>query len=299
MNPQNNAFNANYKTENGLLEILPKSPIETSQYLAWDGIEVQSHHQPAAEMPEYISGQHLISIHHLQSPLSCERFIDGQRKDEYIWDEQVVIIPASSSHKAQWGNSVSATVLVIDPKRLVHVAHESVNIEKVELQPTFSQHDKVIHHIGSLLAMELNSKVPSSKLYIDGLTTALCAHLLRQYCTIKPLLQSHEDGLPPYMLQQAVEYIQSHLAGDVSLNAIATELGISQYYFCRLFKQSVGQTPHAYVIQQRIERSKRLLKQQGITINDISVDCGFANPSHFARCFRRATGLSPKQFRML
>lgn len=93
--------------------------------------------------------------------------------------------------------------------------------------------------------------------------------------------------------------MNAHLDENVSLATISEELEISQYYFCRLFKQSTGMAPHAYLIQQRVERSKPLLKQRELTINEIAIACGFANPSHFARHFRNHTGISPKQFRML
>jgi AraC family transcriptional regulator len=58
-------------------------------------------------------------------------------------------------------------------------------------------------------------------------------------------------------------------------------------------------TPHAYLIQQRVERSKQLLRLKEYSMLDIAIECGFANPSHFAKWFRRYKGISPKQFRML
>lgn len=93
--------------------------------------------------------------------------------------------------------------------------------------------------------------------------------------------------------------MQSHLAEKISLVAIAAELGISQHYFCRLFKQTTGTTPHQYLIKLRVERAKHLLKNTQLPINAIADECGFTNPSHLARHFRRDTDLSPKQFRML
>jgi AraC family transcriptional regulator len=131
------------------------------------------------------------------------------------------------------------------------------------------------------------------------MATALAAHFLRNYSTRKHSLPEYEDGLPKYKLKQALEYMNVHLSENISLATIADELGISQYYFCRLFKQSTGMTPHAYLIQQRVERSKQLLRLKEYSMLDIAIECGFANPSHFAKHFRKHTGISPKQFRML
>jgi len=100
-------------------------------------------------------------------------------------------------------------------------------------------------------------------------------------------------------LKQAVEYINENLEITVSLTAIAAELGMSQYHFCRLFKRSTGMTSHQYLIQQRVERAKQLLKQPGQTVTEIASECGFANQSHLAKHFGKRLGMSPKQFRKL
>ncbi|MBD2608444.1 helix-turn-helix transcriptional regulator [Scytonema hofmannii FACHB-248] len=51
-----------------------------------------------------------------------------------------------------------------------------------------------------------------------------------------------------------------------------------------------------HLIQQRVERAKDLLKRSQLTITAIALDCGFANQSHFAKCFRKHTGMNPKKF---
>jgi AraC family transcriptional regulator len=113
------------------------------------------------------------------------------------------------------------------------------------------------------------------------------------------ILREDPNGLSAARLQQSIEYINAYLGEDLSLTTIAAHLEMSQYYFCRLFKQSMGISPHQYLIQQRIEKAKLLLQQPEYRIIDIAAECGFANPSHFARCFRRSTGVSPHQFRSI
>jgi AraC family transcriptional regulator len=119
------------------------------------------------------------------------------------------------------------------------------------------------------------------------------------HCNKLRTKQNIFDGLPSAKLQQAVDFINEHLGENLSLTEIAAQVDMSQFYFCRLFKQSVGMTPHKYLIQQRVERAKSLLKQREYEIVDIAADCGFANPSHFAKCFRQYTGVSPQQFRSI
>lgn len=84
-------------------------------------------------------------------------------------------------------------MIVLNSEHLANVAHESINAEQVELLPTFPQFDSVIYQIGMLFQMELKSDGTQSKLYLDGLTTALSAHLLRQYCTTQQPIRNHEN----------------------------------------------------------------------------------------------------------
>ncbi|MFB2893510.1 helix-turn-helix domain-containing protein [Aerosakkonemataceae cyanobacterium BLCC-F50] len=98
-------------------------------------------------------------------------------------------------------------------------------------------------------------------------------------------------------LRQALDYIQEHLGEDISLEAIANYLNISQYHFSHLFKESMGISPYQYVLQQRVERAKQLLKQRELTIAEITVECGFANQAHLFKHFHKFLGMSPTKYR--
>lgn len=78
---------------------------------------------------------------------------------------------------------------------------------------------------------------------------------------------------------------------------MAQMLGISRYYFIRIFKQTFGITPYQYLLQHRIERAQCLLKQSKLSLSDIAIECGFANQSHLTNHFKRQLGITPKTFR--
>jgi AraC family transcriptional regulator len=103
-------------------------------------------------------------------------------------------------------------------------------------------------------------------------------------------------GLPRYKLQKVIAYIDEHLSENLSLATIAQQIGISQFYFGHLFKQTMGVSPHQYLLQQRIERAKQLLLQNRPNIADIALAVGFSNQSHFTRRFKQVVGITPKRF---
>jgi transcriptional regulator GlxA family with amidase domain len=106
------------------------------------------------------------------------------------------------------------------------------------------------------------------------------------------------QGLPKAKLNRALDYIDRHLDEEIMLSDIASHLGFSQYHFGRLFKQSIGLTPHVYLVLQRVKRAQQLLQETELTVLEITHECGFANPSHFAKYFRKYVGMAPREFRV-
>ncbi|MGH2414636.1 MAG: AraC family transcriptional regulator [Microcystaceae cyanobacterium] len=274
--------------------------IHSSHQAGWKNIHLAYYQLPAMEIPETSSLQHIISLPFHKQPTEVELVFDGKRYlVQYDQNETgcLDICPAYAPLRAKWSQGANLTHCYLEPTFLTHAAYESVNPERVELKPTIKEPDPLVWQIVLALKAVLETDATNSCFYAESMATALAAHFLKYYSTRKHILQEYEDGLPKHKLKQALEYISEHLRENVSLAEVAAELGMSQFYFCRLFKQSTGMTPHAYLIQQRVERSKQLLKQAESTMNDIAIECGFANPSHFAKCFRQHTSLSPKQFR--
>jgi len=125
----------------------------------------------------------------------------------------------------------------------------------------------------------------------------LAVHLLRQYSAIKPRLTVYNGGLPQRQLIQILEYIDANLHEDIKLADLAQLLGMSQFHFSHLFKQAMGIAPYQYLLQQRIERAKQLLKKSDRSIIEIALVCGFNSHSHLSKQFRQITGMTPKAYR--
>lgn len=282
---------------NELLQILPNPPLLLSQDLQWNGIYVQQHYQPAWETPEYSHIRHMLLVHTAQQAVQAERVLDGHRQTEQLRDGGVVLVPATVQHQANWNQENTFTLLFLEPAYLVQVAHESITLDRLELIPQFARADPLIYQIGRSLKAELESPGLSDRLFVDSLTTALSIHILRNYASRPQSLREHPGGLSQRNLQQAIDYIETYLGEDLSLESIASTLGMSQYYFARLFKQSMGIAPYQYVIGQRVERAKQLLDQTPSSLSDIALQCGFASQGHLNLHFKRLVGVTPREFR--
>ncbi|MEM8779760.1 MAG: AraC family transcriptional regulator [Cyanobacteria bacterium P01_G01_bin.49] len=222
----------------------------------------------------------------------------GEEYDGCFSPFDFLLLPAFTPAFFAWNKTDESIIFTIEPNTLERVAIENdcLSPSRVELKPIIYDQDPKLDFFTRLFYEEITQKAVGTKLFTESIANLFLIHLLRNYCTFTPKLRQERSGLSPRKLQQAVTYIQDNLAEDISLQAIATEVNMSRYYFCRLFKKSTGITPHQYLIKSRIERAQELLSRKHQSIADVSLQVGFANQSHFTKHFKRLVGITPKQF---
>lgn len=92
-------------------------------------------------------------------------------------------------------------------------------------------------------------------------------------------------------------WLDAHAAEPIGLKCAARESGVSPYHFLRLFTRVTGVTPHQYLVRARLARAAQLLARDARPIGTIAYEVGFGDLSNFVRSFRRAAGVSPREFR--
>lgn len=100
----------------------------------------------------------------------------------------------------------------------------------------------------------------------------------------------------PDNLKQLAAHMDNHCAGDLSLDDLCAYSGFSPGHLIRAFKQHFGMTPHAYLINRRIQYSQKELKA-GRPLADVALSAGFADQAHFQRTFKRLVAATPTQYR--
>jgi AraC family transcriptional regulator len=147
------------------------------------------------------------------------------------------------------------------------------------------------------LKSELEAGAAGAGLYIDSLANTLATHLLRRYTSRSDARMVAAVGTVQHDFTQVIDYIETYLEQPIDLEELAQIAGMSRFYFCRLFKASIGLTPHQFVIRRRVERAKRLLGKSGLSIAEVAIACGFANQDHLTRYFKRVMQVTPGVFR--
>jgi AraC family transcriptional regulator len=93
------------------------------------------------------------------------------------------------------------------------------------------------------------------------------------------------------------DYIEANLGTDMRIGDLAGLAAMSRFHFTRVFRATVGTTPHRYVLERRLERARNLLRTTTVAVRDIAVATGFADQSHLTRLVKRRFGVTPGALR--
>ena len=93
------------------------------------------------------------------------------------------------------------------------------------------------------------------------------------------------------------DHIERHLENPIAVIELADLVSLSIGYFCRAFKESFGDTPHAYIMQMRLERAQELMLTTADPLSQIALACGLSDQAHLSRLFRQAMGETPSVWR--
>jgi AraC-like DNA-binding protein len=173
--------------------------------------------------------------------------------------------------------------------------------DELELVDAGSKPSRLLLALGAELKDTLLAEDPSPTLYVDSLCLSLLSHLIRKHSNLTDTPASARSqprgGLAPWQVHRVCEYLQSDLTADAGLIELAALIDVSVEHLCRAFKVSTGLPPHAWLVARRLESASELLETTDFTIEEIAAQVGYAEPSHLARMFRRAHGVSPTRYR--
>ncbi|WP_448098792.1 helix-turn-helix transcriptional regulator [Luteibacter yeojuensis] len=104
-------------------------------------------------------------------------------------------------------------------------------------------------------------------------------------------------GLAPWQARRVATHVDENLAFPITIDHLSTIAGLSSSYFCRAFKDTFGEPPHAYIMRRRVERAQSLMLQTREPLSQIALACGLSDQAHLCNLFRRLVGQSPSHWR--
>ena len=158
--------------------------------------------------------------------------------------------------------------------------------------------DDVIHRVGRSIVEVLKHETTAGRMYVETVSTTLAARLLQKYVdgTAAESTEPTQQAFDQARLRRVLDYIESSIQDDMTLDGLAAVAGYSTFHFARKFTQAMGVPPHRYISRLRLERAKAELAECKLPLAEIALNARFSSQASFTRAFHRATGTTPKQY---
>ena len=277
-----------------IVDALANKPRLASRKEYWRGAILEEH----AMAPTYVDPL-VMKWHFLAMPITPVRIKVGWRLDGRDiageLDPGTVTIHAAGDQASIWWKQYTDAVIVsLDPDCAGQQFTEDVLTGGMRLPSILSVGDPILVSLLHVLHSDLKAGHPSGKLFGECVLQSLNIHLAHTYSSTR---MATAGSLPPRIVRQACEYIETHLATPLSLAEISQSVQFSPYHLNRTFRKATGQSLWAYVLHRRIERSRELMRLQRLSLLQISQMVGFETYGQFIAAFRRQFGVNPGQFR--
>ena len=156
------------------------------------------------------------------------------------------------------------------------------------------------------LANSLVELLESARRDLDGDQDAARASIARAASLLRVALDrsAHGEGessapgtLAGWQIHRVKVFVDNHLDRTIHIKDLAVVAQRSVAYFCRAFKRTLGETPHAFIVRRRLTRAGHLMLASDLTLSEIALSCGFTDQAHLSKLFRQCNGQSPAVWR--
>lgn len=215
---------------------------------------------------------------------------------EFI-ENSIYIRDLSDTYKADLRGPFDFVLFEISPASLGKIADDAEMSGVTSLSVETASKDIVLANLARALVPSLEKPEEANALFVDQMTTAIGTYLVQRYGgrpakasdRLGSLSRAHEDLAKSLLLE--------NLDGNVSISAVAQMCNLSRGYFIRAFRETTGMTPYQWVLRERIDRARDLLRASNTPLAEVAIACGFADQSHFTRVFAGIVGTTPGNWR--
>lgn len=143
-----------------------------------------------------------------------------------------------------------------------------------------------------------NTETPSK--FFESETMALIAELLSEIIKVSASrVGENKNNKTNQVVDRGIDFIRKNHSNRISLEDIALAAYCSKYHFSRIFKKMTGSSPYTYLINYRINASKKKLKLTDKSIAEIAIEVGFDSPSNYSKTFHVLEGITPQMYRKI
>jgi AraC family transcriptional regulator len=231
----------------------------------------------------------------LGKPHRVEFAFDGEAPHRYTMVAgDVQLVPPGVSHHVRW-DACQFCLVSIDPEFVLAVT-QGAGRGQLATVPRVKLRDPLVEQLVRALGREArdHSQGPDRSIYRESMASALVAQLVFGRGTF-PAMRPGEArrAVGARRLRRVIEYIEAHLADELTLVGLAEVAQLSPYHFARLFKSAIGESPYRYVTARRLARATELLAGGHLDAGKVAHRVGVGSARQLRRLFQRHEGRIP------
>jgi|HubBroStandDraft_5_1064220.scaffolds.fasta_scaffold37540_2 AraC family transcriptional regulator len=277
---------------------VPGAVTAASDNLGWNGVWLRGYRYGALDVVVPPVSDFTI-VSYLRGATLMERRCEGAWTRTYCGPGDVSLLTRSQRSHWHWTEEIDVSHVYLSESLVSGICAEVTDrsIADVRLQDVVKTHDPIVTATVAAITGEARQQALGGGLYVEAAATQLVVHLLRKYARVTFRERTGEGRLSPAQVRRMTDYIESRLHEQLSLETLAAVAGMGVWTFTRHFRESFGRTPHAYIIERRIDRARRLLVEGSLPIKEVASVCGFADQAHMTRLFRAHLHTTPATLR--
>jgi AraC family transcriptional regulator len=203
-------------------------------------------------------------------------------------DAIICVLPAGATLEMKWTQPLHMMAFTFDDP-FATSAHARAFQPPLKWNAT----DELFAALARRAALVARAPWFSERIYVESLAITAVEQIARYHKGPEDYVKGR---LAPQQLLQVITYAHDFMQADIGLVELANLVHLSPYHFGRLFKQTLGLSPYQYILQLRIEYAKKLIVEGSGPLGDIAYQLNFSDQAHFSNAFRKATGVSPRQY---
>jgi len=229
-----------------------------------------------------------------------QEWVDGRKLDNApIHPGQFMLLDLRRNYRAISPLSVDCLSVFTSESALLELHQEHHRSAfaglRVALGATYA--DPIIAHLMECLGPAFDTRRTVSRLFLDQVMLTLLIHLGSAHAERPLQLRAVTGSLAPWQERRVKEILLANLSGEISIEQLASECGLSRAHFARSFKASTGRSPMKWLLEQRIEKARGLLVRTSLPLAEIAYNCGFVDHSHLSKVFFRYHQVMPGEWR--
>jgi AraC family transcriptional regulator len=232
--------------------------------------------------------EHVLMTYH-GAPQRIDWTCGRERRTEFARHGTVTIIPAS--HAARWDidGAIEMSHVYLPPARLREELLDRVAVE-----------DETLAGLLTIIARESRASDAPARMLVEQALDLVILQLGRKHAADRvanPMVC--RGGLAAWQLRRVTEHMTAMLAEPVTLDELASLVGLSRFHFCSAFHRSTGLPPHKWLRAVRMRKARRLLLETQMPVIDVALSVGYSTAAAFAKAFRAVEGIAPSALRRL